>query len=301
MNSQGISSKERDIIANYIPEVSDKGDLYVISIGVSEYKDETMNLKYADKDAKDILEYFSSNYNEYDEIYEFPFINMSATKKDILELRDVLEKTDVDDTVVLFAAGHGLRTNDLDYYLATNDVDFSNPKELGLNYDDLIGLIDGIGARNRLVLIDACYSGEIDKYEVIMGSTSSSVVEQGKITFRSFAGLVPVSQSEYVNTFELMRKVFVDTRANIGANIITSSSGFEVAIESPEWSNGVFTYSILKGLRSMSADYDNNGEIRISELQNYVINAVNELTSGTQNPTTRKMNRENDFVISEKN
>lgn len=79
--------------------------------------------------------------------------------------------------------------------------------------------------------------------------------------------------------------------------VISSASGVEFAFESPEWKNGVFTYSLLEGLRTQSADKNKDGQVIVSELRDYVIEKVKKLTNGKQTPTSRQENLEFDFRI----
>ena len=51
------------------------------------------------------------------------------------------------------------------------------------------------------------------------------------------------------------------------------------------------------GLKSNAADINNNGEISVSELREYVIENVQDLTGGRQKPTTRQENVEFDFRV----
>ncbi|MBN2663995.1 MAG: hypothetical protein JXR68_10130 [Bacteroidales bacterium] len=41
----------------------------------------------------------------------------------------------------------------------------------------------------------------------------------------------------------------------------------------------------------------NDGVIMLSEIQNYVMQSISELTKGMQNPTNRRENLDYDFVI----
>ena len=104
------------------------------------------------------------------------------------------------------------------------------------------------------------------------------------------------SLPEY-NSFELMQQLFADLRRATGTVIISSAGGAEFAFESSEWKNGVFTYSVLEGLKTGNADANKNGEITVSELRDYVFARVKELTNGKQNPTSRKENLEFDFRV----
>lgn len=99
------------------------------------------------------------------------------------------------------------------------------------------------------------------------------------------------------SSFQLLGELFADLRRGSGATVIASASGVELALESPEWNNGVFTYALLDGLQSGAADRDKSGETRISELRDWVTQRVRELTQGQQTPTVRQEQLDFDFVI----
>ena len=92
---------------------------------------------------------------------------------------------------------------------------------------------------------------------------------------------------------------FADLRRGTGAAVISSSSGNEYSLEGEQWKNGVFTYSLLNGLRNRGADANHDQTITVSELQAYVTEQVRTLTQGGQNPTVRRENLEYDFAVYE--
>jgi TPR repeat protein len=69
-------------------------------------------------------------------------------------------------------------------------------------------------------------------------------------------------------------------------------------MESPEWNNGLFTYSFIKSLSDPIADADKNGNITFSEVAENIKNKVTMLSAGKQRPITRGINREIDQIIS---
>jgi uncharacterized caspase-like protein len=99
------------------------------------------------------------------------------------------------------------------------------------------------------------------------------------------------------NSFELMQQLFADLNKGTGAMVISSAGGAEYAFESPTWNNGVFTYSLLEGVKTKNADKNKDGQIMVSELRDYVIDKVQNLTEGKQRPTSRKENLEFDFKV----
>ena len=132
--------------------------------------------------------------------------------------------------------------------------------------------------------------------EAVGQQTVSANSTTGNVNFRGFNSSTNNSMG-LQNSFKMMQELFADLRRGTGAVVISSASGAEYAFESPEWNNGVFTYSLLEGLKSGKCDENKDGEIRISELRNYVMNKVVNLTNGAQHPTARNENLEFDFNI----
>lgn len=291
MNIAGVESLKETVDVFYDGE-RPKPDLHVLAIGVSNYKDSQYNLTYASKDANDVSNLFFGHHQRYNKIHIHKFTDALAQKELILAVKEKLLKTKIEDEVIVFAAGHGLLDEKLDYYFATQDIDFNNPSGRGLKYEELEGLLDGIPARQKLMLIDACHSGEVDKEDtkLIAAAVSSSNVSTRGFTKKP----QPVGMD---NIFELMQELFADLRRGTGAMVISSASGVEFAYESADWKNGVFTYALLEGLKSGKCDTNKDKEVQISELKDYVFKRVSELTHGKQHPTSRRENLEFDFVV----
>ena len=300
-SASGVESLRQSLFTTYTG-TREKPDLHIFAIGVSDYQDDSYDLRYAAKDARDLAELYR-NVEGYGTVHQYVVADTEATRDNILALREKLEQTQVDDHVVFFVAGHGLLDENFDYYFATHDIDFENPAGKGITYTELEGLLDGIPARNKLLLMDTCNSGEVDKSsleategEQLASNVSARAVGTRGIKMKKDA---EVSDSELglQNTFELMKELFADLRRGSGAMVISSASGVEFALESDQWKNGVFTYAVLNGLKNQTADQDEDGTITVSELRNYVADEVQKLTNGQQTPTSRRENLENDFVV----
>jgi uncharacterized caspase-like protein len=270
--------------------------VYLVSIGVSEFSDRQYNLSYASKDATDLGRLFGAD-NAFSGVTPIVLTDVAATKENIRACRESLRKSSVDDVVIIFVATHGLFDDALNYYLATTDVDFTYPSDRGLSYDELEQLFDDVAARKRLLLIDACHSGQVDKEEVLLAA--STLEKQSGVTSRGFKTVVSKHRASFAlkSSFELMQELFSDLENGNGIVAISSASGREFAYESSEWKNGVFTYALLEGLRTKSADLNRDGRVSVSELKEYVTRRVQQLTNGKQTPTSRRENLENDFII----
>jgi uncharacterized caspase-like protein len=284
LNEKGVESIADHLEIEYSPKDQHLPDLHLLTIGVSKYADSKFDLKYAAKDASDLTDLFVGDHAPFNKVYSHQLLDNVVKNEAIANLYEDLKKTNVEDVVCVFFAGHGLLDTDLNYFLASHDVRFDDPAKDGIPYESLEDLLDGIPARNKLMLIDACHSGEIDKDEVALANNTETAHEN--VVFRA-VGSSGLKQVGLNNSFELMKELFTDIRKSSGAMIISSAGGTEYAMEGDQWNNGVFTYCLLNGLKNGNADMNGDGEIMMSEINKYVSAQVKELTSGKQQPTNR--------------
>lgn len=308
MNQQGTESLRQTVYTIYsaatIPQ-----DLYVVAIGVSQYKNPAYDLRFAAKDAQDVIQAYQATHHPWSNIHVLPLTNDLATREEILKAKNWLMQSQVHDLVIVFAAGHGMTDEAANYYFGTYDIDADNPAGNGLPYEEFEFLLDGIPALKKVLLLDTCFSGEIENdAPVLLKETQPNVKQTGQVTMRAFKpirgiSLVPDTGSEGTverlspDVIRFQQDWFADLRRGTGAAVISSSSGNEYSLEGPQWGNGVFTYALLQGLKNRQADANTDQRITVSELQSFVIDQVRELTQGGQNPTVRHQNLEYDFAV----
>ncbi|MBK7127893.1 MAG: caspase family protein [Crocinitomicaceae bacterium] len=272
-----------------------KRDLYLITIGTSEYKDSRYNLNYAVKDAQDLVTLLSENANGvYNSVKSKSLLNQDVTSTNVEALKTFLSTSKPDDVVMVFVAGHGVLDNNFDYYFGTYDMDFSNPSVKGLAYEKLEGILDGIKANKKILIMDTCHSGEVDKEDVFFVETTEEQESNEDVSFRSVGDAVMTKETGATPS-RLAGELFNDLRRGTGSTVISSAGGAEFAMESDEWRNGLFTYCLLNGLQSRTADLNGDGSIMLLELQEYVVSKVTSLSNGKQIPNTRMQNLELDF------
>ena len=313
LNQQGTESLRETVYTTSTAEAA-APEVYVVGIGVSEYKDKAYNLRYAAKDANDLL-------NTYKAVEQRPGIkgkvhlldltNQKATRPEIRKAKDWLKQSKINDLVVVFAAGHGMTDEKSDYYFGTHDIDPKHPATNGLPYEDFENLLDGIPALQKVLLLDTCFSGEIEKDQAVVVAQAETG-GSGTVKMRSFkaargvtvtteaseTGSNPTGAPRLSNEMvKFQQDWFADLRRGTGAAVISSSSGNEYSLEGEQWKNGVFTYALLNGLKNHGADANKDQVVTVSELQAYVIEQVRKLTQGGQNPTARRENLEYDFVV----
>ncbi|NOQ76079.1 MAG: hypothetical protein GQ574_29005 [Crocinitomix sp.] len=292
-NDKGVNSLIKKQIIT-CERTFEKPELYVVCIGVSEYKDQNKNLKYARKDAEDISELIQAN-KQFEVVHQKTILDAAFTKNSLTDLDDFLSKAGINDVAVLYFAGHGILDAKLDYYLGTADMNFNDPSEKGLAFNALEELFEEFDCRNKLMLIDACFSGELDKSHVRIDSAATNK-EKGNIQFRS-SGNALLDGGGEMGIFELSKLTFIDLTTSRGTNILSSASGIEYAIEGEKWQNGLFTHVLKKGLLDKEADLNGDKLIRIMELQVYLRETVSSMSGGAQNPILRKENNKNNFII----
>jgi WD40 repeat protein len=287
LDARGAESMRETIEINYEGPAA-RPTLYLVAVGVSEYQNKEYNLNYAAKDATDLVNAFGKKRAAFADIKTLLITDGDATRSKILAARDFLNPATVDDEVVVFAAGHGLLDDQLDYFFATTDVDFEKPAARGLPYEQLEGLLDGLKSRQKLLIVDACHSGEVDKDEtrVVAGTAGSG----GAVKSRGFKQVIKTSAPNLKTSFELAQELFADISHGSGAAVISSASGTEFAFESSEWKNGVFTFALLEAMGQAPS-------LKVSELRDRATQRVSELTAGKQTPTSRRESLEFDFPV----
>lgn len=270
--------------------------LHLINMGVSKYADSEMNLLYAAKDAQDLEAIFKQSPYFQGQVKIHPLIDEAVTKENILKLKSELMQSKPDDAVIVFFAGHGLFDQDLEYYLATHDVDFVNPAARGLQVRDLEDLVDGIPAQHKLLMLDACHSGEIDKYDLEF--VEAELKDDEEVSFRSVGDNNVASKTGGLeNSIQMVSEMFADVRRSSGATVISAAAGVELAGERADLKNGIFTSALKEGLTTKSADLNKDGEIWVKELKQYLTERVQELSKNAQRPTARIENLRNDWRL----
>jgi hypothetical protein len=136
--------------------------------------------------------------------------------------------------------------------------------------------LDGIPSRQKLLLLDACHSGEVDKEEFERIRNVSIQADKKSTIIISPRTKTRVGMK---NSIELMQDLFGNGGRNIGATIIAAAGGAQYALERQDLEHGVFTFAFIAAL------YE--GLITINELKAFVSKYVLELSRGVQRPTTR--------------
>lgn len=245
-----------------------KPDLYVLAIGVGDYAQENLRLRFPGKDARDIGRVLREQRGLlYGQVFVQEFVDRQATRDNILAgLSWLRSKATAKDVAVLFLAGHGISDpSDGRYYFLPTDADLASPESTMVDAAQIQTALANTRGR-VLLLLDTCHSGN-----VLVGRSGG-------------------------RTTDFSRVVNEMASAESGVVVYAASSGAQASRESPSWNNGAFTKAVIEGLRG-KADYTSSGRVTVSALELYVGERVRQLTLEQQTPTTAKPTTIADFSL----
>lgn len=273
--------------------------LYVAALGVSQYRQSEFNLDVAAKDAEDITAYFQENdSDQWKSVETLCLTDEQVTKGAIVAVERFFSQAKPEDVAVLFIAGHGLLDESYDYYFATSEIDFENPGPTGgLKFDEIESVFYRCSALRKLGLIDTCHAGELvggTSEEILALLKKNGVRAKELPNLPKKTGLAEISFEER----RIVSEFFADLRRGSGATIIAASAGAEFSNEDKDLGNGIFTHLVLESLADKEGDENADGVIDVRELRKYVEVEASRMTGGLQNPSTRRLNFVNPFVIS---
>ncbi len=290
-NAIGFESYRAITYVDY--QKKNTNDLYFIGFGVSQYKNKDLNLKYAHKDVTDLAEMFNKMKGKYyRNIYSRTYLDNRVTRKNIREAKDLLSKAGVDDTFVLFIAGHGV--HDVDkastYYFLTHDTDINNLSGTAAPFEMIESLLLDIKPRKKLFLMDTCESGELEDNQEMNYYKSAGTRGIKPRAVRAFKLKKLRKKKKRTYILQRNRYIYNDLIRRSGAIVFSSSRGGEFSYEKDSLQNGLFTEEILESIYSGTADKNRDGLITSDELRDYVSRRVSSMSSELQHPTVDRDN-----------
>jgi len=246
--------------------------LYVLAIGISNYKDARLRLKFAAKDADDFLALAKAQTGGlYEKVIPYPqhesLRDKDAKREAILDALDWIMRavTNTNDVAMVFLSGHGITTPDRHYRFLPYDYDPNRVERTTISDSELQDYLTKIGGK-KIFFFDTCYSAN-----VLRGRGADTRPDVDK-----FANELKAAEN--------------------GIVVFASSTGNQLSLERDEWNNGVFTKAVVEGMRGAAARPD-MAVISISDLESYVSRQVRDLTEGNQKPMTAKPNTVEDYWI----
>ena len=232
-----------------------KPNLYVLSIGVSDYEDTRYDLEFASIDAEAIAGTFRRQSRLFKNIRHRVLTDTEATKGNILDALDWIDQESTQrDLSVIFVAGHGVNDDRGGYYFLPHDANPERLRRTGVKWIEFQDVVTNLPGK-VLLLADTCHSGNI------LGNKKRGIGSDITAAIKSI------------------------TSEGTGQVIMTAATGSSASLEDAQWGHGAFTKALIEGIEGQ-ADYDRDGVVYIKELDLFVTNRVKALTRGSQKPTT---------------
>ena len=262
-NRDNIKSSDASLIVAGTESLSRKGVAYVLTIGVNAYANPEYNLKYAVADAQDFAEEWKlqqTKLAQYERVEVLSLNDQAASKSAILKaIADLSRKTQPEDAVIIFFAGHGTAQGNR-FYLIPHDLGYRGSRtqldEAGLQSilansisDEALELaVEGLDAAQLLLVIDACNSGQ---------ALEAEEKRRGPMNSRGLAQLA----------YEK------------GMYVLTAAQGYQAALEAAQLGHGYLTYALVEeGLKTKSADTSPaDGQVFIREWLDYATRRVPQM------------------------
>jgi len=211
--------------------------LYILSVGIDQYKDTNVNLKYAVKDAKDLEEKLkaqSATLYKPENIHYSLLIDTEATKTNIINKVNELSNTiKPQDSFILFVAGHGVLLQN-QYYMLTHDYNGNVSDASMVSSNELVDMSKKIKSLSQLFIFDTCHAGGVDAIVSGLYDARMSVLAK-----------------------------------KMGLHIYASASDKQSAMDGYK-GNGLFSYTLLDGLNNnKEADKNKDGKVSVVGLGEY--------------------------------
>jgi len=231
-----------------------KGDLHILSIGITAYQQAQLKLKYAAADAQLFSTTISENLlktGNYRRSYIHHVPDAEATKAKLItqfrQLGTGLARLKANDVLFIFYSGHGFASGD-NFYLVPQDASISaDGRSINnlLSDTELSDLLKNIDCKEIVLVIDACQSGQ---------AIGKATDQLGPFNAKGLAQLA----------YEK------------GMYVIAASQSQQSAIEVDTLAHGLLTYTMsIKGLKQSQADNaPKDKKIDIIEWLNYTAQEV---------------------------
>lgn len=233
----------------------DEPHLYILAVGIDKYSDNSVNLKYAAKDASDFISKLpekSRGLYKPANIHLETILDAQASRAGILNKIDELSgKIKPGDSFILFVASHGVLVQD-QYYIVTADYDGNlyDTKKL-ISSNEIVDMSKKIKSLSQLFIFDTCHAGGVDNI---------------------ISGLYDARMS-------VMAK-------KMGLHIYASAGSVQTAMDGYK-GNGLYTHTLLQGIANgKDVDKEKSGKVTVKNLGLYTKEKTTEISTKLGHPQT---------------
>lgn len=282
-----MGGKSREINTRFVRPGNAESRLFVVTLGVSDYDDDALDLQFAAKDARDMAAAFSEHGSG--EVKVLTLTDKEVADKKVLDrVKEFLAESTIEDRVVFYLAGHGMLDDKLEYHYAPAAFDAERVAATGISMDDLVRCLQNAPARERLLLLDTCHSGQLGEAGEEKLAEAGVQLPHGVRAIQTRG--MKVKKATGALTSTVQQKRYIEDMFSLdpqyrGVSIVAGAAGAEFALESGEWNNGVFTASVMQTLADFAtADVNRDGVLSVTELLPAIQAKVQQLTGGAQMP-----------------
>jgi len=143
------------------------------------------------------------------------------------------------DTLLFYFSGHGLVYNDK-FYLATSEIDPSQPFKRGIDEGFLHDIIDSSPSRRIVMILDSCHSGKLTPFSKGNDQSAASVA------------------SDTVNRINIAE----------GRSLLASCKGYQESFGTDDGSK--FTQYVIEGIKGNKNSVDKDGYVTPTSLSKYI-------------------------------
>ena len=215
-------------------------------IGNSQYEDAGLSrLAAPDVDVRTLAEILQSpGIGAFDEVTPLLNEGLACVRKAIARFFDAKHR---DDLLLLYFSGHGVRDEQGHLYLAVRDTERAVLAGTAIEASYVTTRMDRSASKRLVLVLDCCHSGAFG-----LGAKSAQGATVG--TASAFEG------------------------TGRGRVVLTATDSTQFAWEGDQVigdvENSLFTHYLIEGLRTGAADRDEDGQITIDELYDYVYDHV---------------------------
>jgi len=228
-----------------------KPTLHALVIGVQEFRNPKLQLKYAVADAHLFAETLRKGAGGlFEQVKVTLLTSREATGRDaLITALKGYQTLNPDDLFILYIASHGT-VDEGEYFLITSNVGALSTQRLksdALSQVQLKELVANIPSTKKLIVIDTCNAGQLGQ------AMQTALLTRG--------------MSEDTAMKVLSRAV--------GSTILSASTSVQEALEGYQ-GHGLFTWALVQGLQG-KADKGRTGYVRTTDLAAYVEDEVPNL------------------------
>ncbi len=245
---------------------------HVLIIGISNYPHPEVNLlpETVLNDANNLNDILINKEScGYPDCQVDTLIDSEATGEAIrTKLNELIKRTSVDDTVIIFFSGHGFCSNgnEIQHYLAPYDINPADLLRTAISGDEMTLFFKRIKAGRILVILDCCHSAGIGDPKRLSSQTNYGLSE---------------------DYYQLLAQ-------GKGRVVIASSRSDEVSWILPGMNNSLFTHYLIEAL-SGKAKTLGDGYIRVFDIFRHIAEFVP--MKANQHPIFKAADLDTDFAI----